>query len=216
MTSGSRRLLWIAWAVTFALSLVCAGVFVYGMVRDTRPFDPVLRVDLSAPSDWISAPFRVWGDEEYVLLIRSVNHDPARSGRPLTAAFDVRVLTPDGEPVLERSYAAGQTGHAIPNGYGDARLGSLRLSDWPLRPWVLQVRVTEPDPAFAAVPTDVELYENRSDPGMGGLVSYAMFFPAAGLMLLALIVAIPLARHGSRLPLIVAGIGSALFLLFVG
>ena len=206
----------LAWGLAFALSLTCAGVFVHGLVRDARPFDPEIRLDVGTASGWESAPFRVWGDETYSLLIRSVNHDAALVGRPLMAGLEIRVLKPDGEPVLHRSYGPGETGHEIPDNYGDVRLATLSLSDWPLRAWDLQVRVTEPDPRFLTVSTDVELYEQRPLVGMGGLISYAMIFPSGAFRLLSLGLAVPLARSGSRWPLVVTGASAILFLLAVG
>ena len=212
--TAARRLLWVAWGLSFALALVCAGVFIHGVVRDARPFDASIRLDLDSPSKWISAPFRVWGEETYSLLLRSVNHDPALVGRPLMAGLELRVVNPKGQVVLQRSYEPGETGHVIPDNYGDARLATLHLSGWPFRSWDLQVRVTDPDPEFATVYTDVEMYEQRPVIGMGGLITYAMIVPSAVLMLLALVLAILIARHGPRLPLI-ATVGSALLVLLV-
>lgn len=217
MASGSRRFLWIAWSLSFGVGLTCAAIFIHGIIRDMRPFDAGIRLDLaSTSSGWMSAPFRVWGEETYHLLLRSANHDPALVGHPLMAEFDVRVLTPDGEPVFEQSYGVDQTGHVIPDNYGDARLATLQLSDWPLRPWALQVRVTEPDPAFASVFSDLDLYEQRDIQGMEGLVSYAMVVPGALLMVLALVASTSLAWHGTLLPLVVTITAIAAMLILSG
>jgi hypothetical protein len=216
MTAASSRLLWAAWGLSFMLAVACAAVFFQGIIRDKRPFDPEIRLDLSTQSEWITTPFRVWGEKSYSLLIGSVSHDPARVGRPLTAELEVRVLDPNDQVVFYRAYPPGETEHTIPNNYGDVRLATLKLSDWTLRSWALQVRVTEPDPGFASVRSTLRLYEQRSHLGMGGLVTYAMIIPAGILMLLALVLAVFIARHSSRLPLLATVLASIPLFLVLG
>ena len=207
-----RRTLWGAWSLSFALALACIGVFIQGVMRDTRSGDPVLRVDFSSATR-SEASFRVWGQETYDLLISSVNHDASLVGHPLGAEFEIRVAGPDGKPVLYRTYASGATGHQIPSNYGDVKLATLELDGSPLRSWTLRLEVLKPDPMFRTAQTHLKLYKRQYNSGMGGLVNYAIMIPGAVLLLLALAVSVPLFRGGSRLPLLLTASAVFLFLL---
>src|SRR5688572_29107732 len=117
--SWQRRTLWGGWGLSFALALACISVLMQGLIRDLRPWDPVLRVDFSSAPHSAEASFRVWGQHTYDLLISSVNHDASLVDRRLGAEFEVEVADPNGHPVLRRTYAPGATGHQVPSNYGD-------------------------------------------------------------------------------------------------
>lgn len=209
-----RRTLWGAWGLSFLLALACMAVFIQGVMRDTRAGDPVIRVDFAIAPGRIEASFRVWGQRTYDLLISSVNHDASLVGRRLAAEFEIEIVDPDGKPVLHRKFPAGETGHQIPSNYGDVRLATIELDSSPLRSWTLRVNVLKPDPAFLAAQTHLKLYKRQYDPGMGGLINYAIIIPGGILLLLALIMSVPLAIGGARLPLfLTAGTGLLLLLL---
>lgn len=208
-----RRILWAAWGIAFGLAVACIAVFVQGVMRDTRAGDPVIPVDFSAQPHSAEASFRVWGRHTYDLLVSSVNHDAGLVGRRLTAEFQVEIADPDGRLVLERTFPPGSTGLAIPDNYADVGLATLELDGSPLRSWTLRVTVVNPDPGFKSGSTHVKLYRQRDDPGMGGLMNYAMLVPGSVLLLVALALAIALARGGSRVPLLLTGAGGIVVML---
>lgn len=63
MNSWKLKALWGTWVVSFALALVSMGVFVQGVFRDNRLDQPVIQIDLSTVTDWVSVPFRVRGKD---------------------------------------------------------------------------------------------------------------------------------------------------------
>jgi hypothetical protein len=209
------RTLYVAWAATFALAALCFAILIQGVIRDLRVGEPVIALDLRVPSDWRSQPFRVLGQGTYTLHLSSVNHDPKPVGRPLESALDVVVLDPDGRPVLQKSYPAGATGHRVPNNYGDVALETLTLDGWPLRSWQLRVRVASADPNFVTGQTHIALRKQRYDPGMGGLMNYAMIVPGVIFLVIAFVLTVPLARAGVRLPLIVTATAALAMLVVV-
>ena len=75
------------------------------------------------------------------------------------------------------------------------------------------MNVLEPDPAFETTQTHVKLYRMQDDPGMGGLMNYAVMIPGGILLLGALLLSIPLARGGSRGPLLLTLSAGVLVLL---
>jgi hypothetical protein len=208
-----RRTVWSAWALVFGLACACSIVFLQGMLRDMRAGDPALRVDFSSRPMPAEARFRVWGAQEYTLLIASVNHDTRVLNRPLNAGFEIEVVRPDGRAILRETYSPGATGHRVPLNYGDVKLAALQLEGSPLRQWVLRVSVHEPDPAFKTTQTHVKLHRTQYEPGMGGLMIYAIMIPGGILMLGALALSISLATGGSRLPLLITTSVVALVLL---
>lgn len=210
-----RRTLWCAWGVAFGLAVACMGVVVQGVIRDTRAGDPVIPVDFAAKPHSAEASFRVWGRHTYDLLISSVNHDASIVGRRLAAEFQVEIADPDGHVVLQRTFPPGSTGLELPYDYGDVGLAALELDGSPLRSWTLRVNILESDPDFKSAQTHLKLYKQRYDPGMGGLMNYAMMVPGGVLLLVALALAIALARGGSRVPLLVTGAGGVLILLIL-
>jgi hypothetical protein len=203
MTSWKPRLLWSAWLFSIVCTLVFMTIFAQGVLRDRRVGEPVLGIDLSSQSNWISAPFRVWGPGTYTLFISSVNHDPKFVGAALAGDFEVSIADPDGAPFFHRVYAAGSTGHVLPSNYGDSRMGSFKLDDWPFRSWTLSARVLKPDARFSTARTQVKFWKDRPDPGMGGLMNYVMVIPALAFLVLAFAMALALAAKGFRTPTVV-------------
>lgn len=91
------------------------------------------------------------------------------------------------------------------------------LDDWPWRSWELKARVLQPDARFRTARSEIRLWKDRYDPGMGGLVNYVMIIPAAVLLLLALGLAALLARRGRPRPLVVTLVlGAGVIALFAG
>jgi hypothetical protein len=198
------RILLGVWAILFASALACAALVVQGMLRDTRYGEPVQRLDLSADTDWLATPFRVWGAGRHRLILSSVNHEDRLVGRSFDGEIEIQVVNPDGRIVLQRAYPPGSTGHSVPSNYGDVTLDTIDVDGWPLRRWALLVRVSDGDPAFETVSSEVKLRKVRPELGMGGLINYAMIVPAGILLILATLVAVPLARANSRTPLILS------------
>jgi hypothetical protein len=215
MRPVARRIAWAGWSVSLLLAVACFAVFVQGLARDLRVGEPVITLDPRAESDWRSASFRVWGRGSYTLRISSVNHDPRTVGRLFGGELEVRITAPEGRSWLHRAFPAGSTGHRVPDNYGDAALETLMLDDWPLRAWQLSVRVTKADPDFVAGRTQLALRKRRYDPGMGGMMNYAMIVPGAVFLLLALALSLVLARGGARTPLIVTALAAAAVLVLV-
>lgn len=216
MKSVGRIALWLAWGVTFTLALACYVVLLQGMMRDTRWGEPTIGVNFSKVSGWQSASFRVWGESRYALFFSSVNHDADLAGRHLTANFEVRILGPGGNVLLDRIYYGEYLDHEVPRGYGDTRLATLDIQGRPWRPGTLQVRVREPDPAFRTTRSELKLWKERSDPGMGGLIHYAVMVPGAVLTVLALVFAGMLAARRTVWPLVATLVVPALVLALCG
>lgn len=90
------------------------------------------------------------------------------------------------------------------------RVDELRLAGGPLGRWRLAARVRDPDPRFAestSLRSRVLLRPRRPDPGMGGLINYAMIVPATLLFLLSLGLALAIARRsGRRAPTWISGL----------
>ena len=211
-----RWLLWISWAISFSVALLAAALLLQGVLRDTRAGEPTVRIDFSAASDWKSIPFRVWGAGRYAIFVSSVNHDPALTGRALNAAFEVRVMTPEGRTYFHQRYAPGSTGHVLPDNYGDRRLALLDLDGNPLQSWLLRYRVTQPDRGFPPNMTELKLWKERPDPGMGGLMNYVMIIPALFFTLVAGILATVLAAKKHYLPLgLTVPLALAVFAAFI-
>lgn len=191
-------------------------MFGQGILRDRRIGEPVLRIDLSSTSDWVSTRFRIWGRGTHSLFVSSVNHDPRFIGADLAAAFEISITNSSGMRFFHRLYAPGSTGHVLPSNYGDRKLGSFELDDLPLRNWTLAARVVEPDPRFKTARTEIKFWKERYDPGMGGLMNYVMAIPALLFLVLSFLASLALASRGFRTPVVVTAVGGASFLvLFV-
>lgn len=211
-----NRILLGSWTLLFVLGLVCAALFVQGVLRDTRYGEPVQRLELSAETDWLTTPFRVWGAGQHRLILSSVNHDDRLVGRTFNGEIEVRVVDPDGQVVLQRAYPTGSTRHSIPSNYGDVTLDTVEVDGWPFRQWELLVKVSDGDPGFENVRSDIKLRKVRPEVGMGGLINYAMIVPAGILLILATLVAVPLARSTRRAPLILSIVALLGFAVLVG
>lgn len=215
MTSWKGQLLWATWLVSFAISLASMAVFVQGKLRDSRAGEPVVRIDLSSAGDWVAVPFRVWGAGTFRLFMSSVNHDATFVGAPLAGDFEVTIVDSDGKVFFQQVYPAGSTDHVLPSNYGDSQLNTFELDDRPFREWMLKARVLKPDPRFKTAMTQVKLWKDRYDPGMGGLVNYVMILPAGVFLVLALIISSALAGRGSRAPMFATLILGIVFLAVV-
>jgi hypothetical protein len=211
-----RRTLLIIWGLIFFLAMGCLFLIAQGLIRDFYTGDPVAGIDPQISSDWTAVPFRLWGKGSYDLQISSVNHEPSSVGRLFRGEMQVRVKDPHERVVFERTYNAGVINHRVPNNYSDNQLASMVLDDWPLRQWRLEVRVTEGDPNFVTTgKTEVRLRKQRYDPGMGGLMNYAMMLPGGVLLLIALFISVFLARGGSRWPLVATATSCIAFLVLL-
>lgn len=202
MKSKKNILLWVSWALAFTLAVACFAVLLQGVARDMRWGEPAIPVDFSKASGWQSERFRVWGEDTYTLFVSSVNHDPEYVGRFLTADFRIRILGADGQPVLDQLYRGEAFDHRVPEGYADLRLARIEIKGKPWRPGTLQVSVREPDPAFRTTRSELKLWKDRAEPGMGGLINYAMMVPGAVMLILALVLSCALASRGRKWPLI--------------
>jgi len=211
-----NRILLGSWAILFVSALACAAVVVQGVLRDTRYGEPVQRLELSAGTDWLVTPFRVWGAGRHRLILSSVNHDDGLVGRSFDGEIEIRVVDSDGRVVLQRPYPPGSTGHSVPSNYGDVILDTVEVDDWPFRRWELLVRVSDGDPDFENVRSEIKLRKVRAEVGMGGLMNYVMIVPAGILLILATLVAVPLARAISRTPLILSVLSLLGFAVFLG
>lgn len=202
LNSRKNILLWLCWALAFTLAAACFAVLLQGVARDMRWGEPAIPVDFSKASGWQSESFRVWGEDTYTLFVSSVNHDPEYVGRHLTADFRVRILGADDQPVLDRLYRGETLNHKVPQGYGDVRLALLNVKGKPWRPGTLQVSVREPDPAFRTTRSEIKLWKERPNAGMGGLANYVMMVPGGIMLILSLVLASVLAARGRKWPLI--------------
>ena len=207
----------LLWGLTFGLGMLAAWVAVSGIRRDTRAGEPVIALPLDQATDWREAHFRVLQDGHWRLRLSAVAFDSSRVDLPLEAAFQVQVRAPGGRVVLDRAWSPGETGILLPWNYGDALLDSLTLDGGSLRRWTLAVRVTSPDPRFAGVTTELKLWQDRYDPGMGGLVSYVLILPAGLLLLVSALAATPLLRApvARRAPLLLSLTSLFFFLGFL-
>jgi hypothetical protein len=209
------RILLGVWGLLLVSGLASAALFGQGVLRDSRHGEPVVRLDLSKETDWMAAPFRVWREGRHRLLLSSVNHDDRLVGRPFRGEIEVRIVDPNGTVVLERGYPPGSTEHVVPSNYGDVRLDSIRIHGGSFGRWALRVRVTDGDAGFETVRSEVKLRTDRRDLGMGGLINTVMILPAGLLLVLATLVAVPLARRNHRSPLVLTLSLLLAFTLFV-
>lgn len=216
MNSWKLKLLRGAWLFSIVFTLIFVTIFVQGILRDHRIGEPVLHIDFSSTSGWVSTPFRVWGPGTYTLFVSSVNHDPKFVGAELAADFEISIADSDGARFFHQVYAPGSTGHVLPSNYGDRKLGSFKLDDWPFRSWTLRARVLKPDSRFKTAQTQIKFWKDRYDPGMGGLVNYVMIIPALGFLVLSFLASLALARKGFRTPIFVTVVcGVAFLVVFV-
>ena len=222
MADENRRssvLLLLTWLLCLLGGLALAGIFAAGILRDTHFGQAELPVDLGADGAWQSTDFRVWDDGPHVLWLTSLGPQPPFDpSRPASDVMDpvrfdgrlrLRIIEPDGDVRLERSYDGGSPAHEVGEGNTWTRLAELDLRDNPVRAWRLEVRVERGDAEFDTpdVTSRVLLRPDRPPAGMGGLINYVMIFPAAVLLLLSLVLGLLIAaRGGSRAPAWISGV----------
>ncbi|MGQ0704105.1 MAG: hypothetical protein ACT4PM_13315 [Gemmatimonadales bacterium] len=189
-----------------------------GLIRDTRAGEPVLAIDLSQRSDWNAIRFRPWRTGNYRLFLSTVNFDSTHLGAPFGGMLETEVLNEAGQPVFRRRYGGGETGHVLPWNYGDQVLATLPIPRSVFHRWTLAVRIPEGDPRFNGATSELKLWRERNDPGMGGLVNYALSIPAGLFLVAALVLSVVIAGRGPHWPLIVSlvplGFGIGLLVLF--
>lgn len=198
---NQRAVLFVPWMFTLFAGLFCLGVFIRGLVRDSRTGQPSVAIDLSRPSTG-SETFRVWREGEYGLAISSVNHTPPFDV-PFRGIVEVRLSDAEGRDVLKRIVDGGSTQHVRPDNMSWTPLDSIRLVRNLASPMTLTARVLRPDPQFAGVATLLHLRLRQNDPGMGGLVNYVALFP--GILFLAAAVGLAIIisqRNLSAVPLV--------------
>jgi hypothetical protein len=216
MASWKSKILFIAWLISFFLALVLGAVSAKGILQSARYGEPVLQVDLSRRTDWLSAPFRVWGKGTYNLFISTVNHDSTHVGAPFAGNFEVAIVDPSGRAFFQQAYPPGSIDHRLPQNYGDTALNTFEIEGWPLRRWTLKARVIEPDPRFKTGRSEIKFWKQRYDPGMGGMIYFVLIIPAGFFLLLAVFLATAIARHGSKIPIVLTLLaGSGYLWLFV-
>lgn len=191
---------WVIWTVCFSLAAVCGFVVVRGIWRDRRIGEPVMTVDVSRAGAE-SRSFRVWRGGAYRLFISAVNWDSTHAGVPLDAELTLSVTGPGVSRVFERRYAPGETQLQLPINYADALLAELAIDGSLRERHTVAVQVHRGDPRWGSARTEVKLYRDRPDVGMGGLVNYVLIFPGLIFLGLAFVSAIPLARAGAWWPL---------------
>jgi hypothetical protein len=144
--------------------------------------------------------------------------DPVNVEAPAAAGERgaVHAVSLVGQPLLqqpepERPHADGAVHHAahiLQRGFAHDSIGSLPLAGGPWRPWQLRARVLAPAPEFSAVRTELGL--GVSSPGTASMMALYFALPAAGLTLLALLLAAGLAATGTPWPLWLSGSLAAL------
>lgn len=208
-------LLMVGWVIVLALGVWSATVVVLGVRRDTRAGEATIPLSLGETSDWRTASFRVWSDGRYTLFVSTVNFDRPRVGSKFRGEMQVVVRRPDRGTFLDQRFGPGTMDHLMPYNYGDTKLANMPIEAARIRPWTVAVRVTRADPQFAGVRSEVKLWRDRVDLGMGvgGLLTYVLIIPAIMLLLLAVFFSFVLARRGRTTPLVASLIITLAFLL---
>jgi hypothetical protein len=204
------------WVFTLALGVSSAAVVVLGARRDARAGEATIHLSLGQASDWQTRSFRVWSDGHYSLFVSTVNFDQPRVGSKFSGELQVVVRQPDGAMLLDQRFGPETMDHRMPYNYGDTQLSNFPLGTARIRPWTVAVRVTRADPQFAGVASEVKLWRERVDPGMGGMLTYVLIFPAVMLLLLAVVLSAALARRGRKWPLVISlAVTVAFFAAFI-
>jgi hypothetical protein len=201
----------IGWVVTLALGVWSGSVAVLGVRHDTRAGEPTIPLSLGEPSDWRTASFRVWNAGQYTLFLSTVNFDRARVGSRFRGELQVVIRRPSGDTFFDHRFNPATIDHTMPYNYGDTKFAGMALEAARVRPWTVAVRVTRADPQFAGVGSELKLWRDRTDPGMGGLIAYVLIIPAMILLLLAVVLSFVLARRGRLAPFVLS---SAIALAF--
>jgi hypothetical protein len=208
MPEESRRRpsgwLLIGWALVFALGVTVAVPVVLGLRRDTRAGEVTVPLSLGEVSAPRTRSFRVWTAASLTLFISSVNFDQSRVGSKFRGELHVVIHHPDGTTFFERRFNPDTVDHRMPYNYGDTKLAIVPIAAARIRPWTLSVQVTRADPQFAGVRSELKFWREHADPGMGGMITYVLIFPAIVLLLLAVVLAIVLLQRGRTVPLAIS------------
>jgi hypothetical protein len=170
-------------------------------------------LSLGETSDWRTASFRVWSAGRYTLFLSTVNFDRTRVGSRFRGEVEVLVRGPTGAMFFEQRFSAVTIDHTMPYNYGDAKFAEMRLAPARIRRWTVAVRVTRADPQFAGVRSELKLWRDRVDPGMGGLIAYVLIIPAIMLLSFAMLLSFVLARRGRTAPVVVSSTVALAFFL---
>ena len=214
MSGVTRKVILIFWGMLQLVGLVCAGIFVSGVVRNAGSRDIVVPLDLSQASGPRQAGFRLWHRGRYTLYLTTVNHDPTFAGQPFTGSVRVRLTDPSHAIVVDRTFGE-ETIHRIPANMEWTTLQVLEIDRTSFQPWLLEASVRRPDSRFAGMFSRVLLKKYEADEGWSALVALVMSVPAAVLSFLALVLAVAVqVRGGPAIPTIVSS--ACLVILLAG
>src|SRR3990170_8690629 len=188
-----RTALSTVWLLALVLGLFCAGLFLHGLMRDTRIGDPDVGLDLSRRAAG-SREFLPWRGEWHDLAVSSVNHTPP-FGPVFQGKVEITLTDGSGQVLVNRSFDR-SSAHARPSNMTWTPLDSVRLDRSLLERMTLSARVIETDPRFAGVRTNVHLRRRQYDPGMGGMVNYVMVVPGILFLVIALGIGANMAGRG--------------------
>lgn len=205
----------IGWALVFVLGVAIATPVALGVRRDARAGEVTIPVSLGEASAPQTQSFRVWNAGSYNLVISTVNFDRARVGSKFTGEVRIVLRRPDGDTLLDRRFDGATFAHSMPFNYGDAKLATISLDAARIRPWTVSVEVTRADPSLAGVRSEVKLWRERTDPGMGGMITYVLIFPAIVFLLLAVVLSGVLLRRGRTVPLVLSVVAAGAFFVAV-
>jgi hypothetical protein len=201
--------------VVFALGTVIATPVALGLRRDNRAGEVTIPISLGEASAPQTHSFRVWNAGSYNLFISSVNFDQSRVGAKFSGELAVAIRHSDGTTLFERRFHPDTIDHRMPFNYGDAKLAVVPIAAARIRPWTMSVQVTRADPQFGGVRSELKFWRERADPGMGGMITYVLIFPAIMFLLLAVVLAIVLLQRGRTVPLALSIAAAGAFFLAV-
>jgi|GEM_PF-2621622 len=214
MSGATRKAILIFWGLLQLVGLVCAGIFVSGVVRNAGTKDIVVPLDLSQAAGPRQVAFRLWHSGRYTLYLTTVNHDPTFVGEPFAGSMRVRLTDANHATVVDRTFGE-ETIHRIPANMEWTTLQVLEIDRTSVRPWLLEASVLRPDSRFAGMFSRVLLKKYEADEGWSALVALAMSVPAAVLSFFALVLAVAVqVRGGPAVPTVVSL--SCLLLLLAG
>ena len=205
----------IGWMLVFVLGVVIATPVALGVRRDTRAGEVTIPVSLGEATAMQTQAFRAWTAGSYNLFISTVNFDQARVASKFSGEVRIVVRRPGGDTLLDRRFGGATFAHSMPFNYGDTRLATIPLDAARIRPWTVSVEVTRADPSFAGVRSEVKLWRERPDLGMGGMITYVLIFPAIVFLLLAVVLSGVLLRRGRTVPLVLSVVAAGAFFVAV-